>query len=237
MKEKNTIEYYDDFSGWYERERKHGYHAMLDELELEILLPLAEGKDVLEVGAGTGLIMEGLRDAPRSITGLDISSGMLEKAAARKLKVVQGSATALPFEDEQFDLAYSFKVLAHVPDIKAALFEMARVLRPGGHLVAEFYNAHSVRKLAKWLGGPGNISERRTEADVFTRWDTPKEVLSYLPSSVIFETWLGVRVFTPFAKAFSIPGLSTLLPELERRAMRSPLARFGGFLVAVLKKI
>ena len=162
---------------------------------------------------------------------------MLKKAVERGFDVVQGSATALPFGDEQFDLVYSFKVLAHIPDIETAIEEMARVLRPGGTLVAEFYNAHSIRRLAKWAGGPGSISKQRTENDVFTRWDTPEEVLGYLPSSVEFVEWRGVRVLTPFAGAFKIPGAETLLPLLESKAMTSPLARFGGFLIAVARKL
>lgn len=236
MTEKNTIDYYDDFSDWYENERKQGYHAMLDELELEVLAPFAEGKEVLEVGAGTGLIMAGLGNAPKRLVGLDISPGMLKKAVARGFEVVQGSATALPFDDNQFDLVYSFKVLAHIPDIETAVSEMVRVLRPGGHLVAEFYNANSLRRFAKWLGGPGSISNSRTEEDVFTRWDTPGEVISYLPPNVEFKGWRGVRVFTPAALAFKIPGAAKILPSLEKRALDSMLSRFGGFLVAVCQK-
>jgi SAM-dependent methyltransferase len=233
---KDTIDYYDDFSGWYERERKHGYHAMLDQLELQVIRPYAEGKDVLEVGAGTGLIMEGLGSAPKKLVGLDISKGMLKKASERGFNVVQGSATDLPFENEQFDLAYSFKVLAHIPAIEKVLSEMSRVLRPGGILVAEFYNAHSIRNLAKRLGGPGNISDQRTEAEVFCRWDTPEKIIGYLPGDVQFEGWRGVRVFTPAAVAFRVPGMNLLLPALERRALDSKLARFAGFLIAVCQK-
>jgi ubiquinone/menaquinone biosynthesis C-methylase UbiE len=233
---KNTIDYYDDFSSWYERERKHGYHAMLDQLELDVIRPLAEGRDVLEVGAGTGLIMEGLGDAPKTLTGLDISSGMLKKAEKRGFNVVQGSATDLPFEDATFDLAYSFKVLAHIPDIEKALSEMSRVLRPGGMLVAEFYNARSIRRLAKKVGGPGNISDQRTEDDVFCRWDTKEQIVQYLPNDVQLEGWRGVRVLTPAAFVFKIPGVNKVLPALERRCLDSTLARFAGFLVAVCKK-
>ncbi len=236
MTNQNTIEYYDDFSSWYENERKHGYHAMLDRLELEVIRPFAVGGDVLEVGAGTGLILEGLGDAPKTKIGLDISPGMLKKAVERGFNVVQGSATDLPFESERFDLAYSFKVLAHIPDIEKTLAEMSRVLRPGGTLVAEFYNAHSIRNLAKRLGGPGNISEKRTEADVFCRWDTPEQIMGYLPSDVTFEGWRGVRVLTPGAFAFKIPGANKVLPFLESKALSSPLARFGGFLIAVCTK-
>jgi SAM-dependent methyltransferase len=233
---KETIEYYDDFSSWYEKERKHGYHAMLDRLELEVIRPFAEGRDVLEVGAGTGLIMEGLGDAPKSKVGLDISSGMLRKARERGFNVVQGSATDLPFENERFDLAYSFKVLAHIPDIEKVLSEMSRVLRPGGVMVAEFYNAHSIRNLAKRIGGPGNISENRTEAEVYCRWDTPDQIMGYLPCDVKFEGWRGVRVLTPGAFAFRVQTIGKVLSFLENKVLDSALARFGGFLIAVCTK-
>ena len=236
MKNKETIDYYDDFSGWYERERKHGYHAMLDMLELGVLEPLTVGKSVLEVGAGTGLILEGLGDAPARKVGIDISSGMLAKAKARGFDVLQGSATDLPFEDHTFDVAFSFKVLAHVADIEKALSEMARVLRPGGKLLAEFYNANSIRSWAKKLGGPGHISENRTEAEVFTRWDTPEEVRGYLPPNVRFERWAGVRVITPAAAAFKLPLVSTVLPLIEKRLVSSKFAYLGGFLIAICEK-
>ncbi|MCP4196143.1 MAG: class I SAM-dependent methyltransferase [Proteobacteria bacterium] len=235
--DKKTIDYYDEFSDWYELERHHGYHAMLDRLELDVIKPLAKDKDVLEVGAGTGLIMQGLRDTANRQVGLDISPGMLQAAVDRGFEVVQGSATELPFESEQFDLAYSFKVLPHVPDINEALQEMSRILKPGGYLVAEFYNAYSIRRLAKLLGGPKKISEQSTEAEVYTRWDTPSEIKSFLPGDVTFEGWRGVRVFTPAAAAFKVPLVQTFLPKLEAKALASPLARFGGFLIAVCRKI
>jgi ubiquinone/menaquinone biosynthesis C-methylase UbiE len=228
--------YYDDFSGWYERKRHHGYHAMLDDLELGIVRGLAGGREVLEVGCGTGLIMRGLDGRAKRLVGVDISPGMLAEARRRGFEVLEGRAEKLPFADESFDLAYSFKVLAHVPEIELALREMARVLRPGGYLVAEFYNALSLRRLAKRLGGPGKISDDRTEAEMFTRWDTPRQIMSYLPPGLVFEGWRGVRVLTPVAFVHDIPLVGGLVARAERTAMRSPLARFGGFLVAVCRK-
>jgi SAM-dependent methyltransferase len=236
MTHSDNKNYYDDFSGWYERERHHGYHAMLDDLELDILRPMAAGAEVLEVGCGTGLIMRGLADTARRLAGVDISPGMLAEARRRGFDVVEGDAQRLPFADETFDLAYSFKVLAHVPDIRLAMREMARVLRPGGRLVAEFYNALSLRRLAKRIGRPGRISADRTEAEVFTRWDTPRQVRGYIPSGMTFEGWRGVRVFTPAAKVFNLPVAGAVLSAAERRAVSSPLARFGGFLIAVCRK-
>src|SRR5690606_39017711 len=103
------------------------------------------GKDVLECGCGTGLILERIARFARSASGIDLSPGMLEVAKRRGLDVQEGSITSLPFPDASFDVTCSFKVLAHVPDIGRALAEMARVTRPSGVILAEFYNPWSLR--------------------------------------------------------------------------------------------
>ncbi len=143
-----TRAYYDDFSGWYEKERGRGYHQLIDDLEVEVARPFAEGRRALEVGCGTGLILQRVAAVASQAKGIDISPGMLAKARERGLDVCEGLATKLPFDDASFDLVYSFKVLAHVPEIREALTEMARVCAPGGVVLAEFYNPHSVRYLA-----------------------------------------------------------------------------------------
>src|SRR6185437_4881396 len=107
-------DYYDSFASWYERERHLPYHRMLDDLEVEIVERYGAGKDVLEVGCGTGLILGRVAQFARRAAGVDLSGGMLGPARARGLAVAQASATDLPIADASFDLAYSFKVLAHV---------------------------------------------------------------------------------------------------------------------------
>ena len=228
--------YYDGFAGWYENDRHLPYHRMLDDLEVELVERYAAGKAALEVGCGTGLILEKLAKIARRAEGVDLSPGMLALAKERGLDVREGSATELPFADESFDVAVSFKVLAHVPDIERALAEMARVCRPGGHVIAELYNPWSLRFLAKKLAGPQPISDGRTEADVYTRWDPPTRLKKLLPSSVELVGVHGVRVFTPAAFVHRIPVVGTLFAQAERLAVSSPLRWFGGFLVAVAKK-
>src|SRR6187402_3356853 len=101
-------EYYDAFSADYERERGRndpgGYHELLDELEAEYVRRYGSGRDVLEVGCGTGLVMLRIREFARTLKGVDLSPGMLEKAKARGLDAQLGSATDLPFESDQFDV-------------------------------------------------------------------------------------------------------------------------------------
>ncbi|MGD8859633.1 MAG: class I SAM-dependent methyltransferase [Myxococcales bacterium] len=234
--EAQNREYYDDFSDWYERERGRGYHRLIDDLEMDVVLPLTRGRRVLEVGCGTGLILSRLAEAADEAWGVDLSPGMLQSARRRNLNVVLGSASALPFPDDSFDLVCSFKVLAHVPDIRAAVADIARVTRPGGQMILEFYNPWSLRYLAKRVAGPQPISEGRTEADVFTRWDSPLDIPALLPTGVEVEDYRGVRVVTPAAFVHKVPLLGRALSFAERAALDSPLRYFGGFLIAVLRK-
>jgi ubiquinone/menaquinone biosynthesis C-methylase UbiE len=229
--------YYDDFSTWYERERGRGYHQMLDDLEVGLVERYGRGADVLEAGCGTGLLLERIAGFAARARGVDLSGGMLARARARGLEVVQGSITALPYADESFDLVCSFKVLAHVADIRGAMAEMARVTRPGGFVLAEFYNPISLRYLVKRLKRPTAVSERTDDEAVFTRYDTPARIRSYLPPELVWETARGVRIATPAASLHRVPGVRRLLAATEAVLADAPLFRnLGGFYIAVTRK-
>ena len=213
--------------------------AFYEDAALDVLVRegrFHEARSVLEVGCGTGLVLQRIARHARHAFGVDLSPGMAAKAHARGFDVVVGDVTALPFADESFDVVCSFKVLAHVPDIDRALNELVRVTRPGGHLVLEFYNPWSLRYLAKRVVGPRPISDGRTEADVYTRWDPPPALRERLPEGVELIDSYGVRVFTPAAFVHRVPALGRLIARAEQLAMHSPLRYFGGFLVLVLRK-
>jgi ubiquinone/menaquinone biosynthesis C-methylase UbiE len=229
--------YYDDFAGWYERERHLPYHRMLDDLEVELVERYAAGKQVLEVGCGTGLILDRVAQFAAGSHGIDLSAGMLARAAARGLSVSQASATALPLPDASVDVAYSFKVLAHIPDIAGALSEMARVVRPGGYVIAEFYNARSLRRLVKALKPATAVSETTNDEHVFTRYDDAAAIRGYLPRGLDWVATRGIRVITPVAAMLRVPGLGAAVRWAEHRLADLPIARdHGGFLVAICQK-
>src|SRR3954468_462736 len=229
--------YYDDFAGWYERERPLPYHRMLDDLEVEIVERYGAGKDVFEVGCGTGLILGRVAEFAKSAAGIDLSGGMLAKAAARGLSVAQASATALPIATASVDVAYSFKVLAHIPDIEGALREMARIVRPGGWVLAEFYNARSLRRLVKALKPPTAVSEQTHDEHVYTRYDDARAIQGYLPPELEWVTSRGIRVITPVAGVLRVPLLGAAVRWAEHRLADAPLARdHGGFLVAICQR-
>jgi ubiquinone/menaquinone biosynthesis C-methylase UbiE len=232
--------YYDAFSAEYERERGKndpgGYHELLDELEAAYVERFGAGKDVLEVGCGTGLVLMRIRKFARSAKGVDLSPGMLEKAVARGLDAQLGSATELPFESNRFDVTCSFKVLAHVPEIEKALSEMARVTRPGGVVLAEFYNPHSLRGLTKRFGPAGRIAEGKNEHDVYTRFDSPARAKELTPRGCVFIGARGVRITIPSAKLMRGALGRRLFRAAELALCDSPLRRLAGFYVAAYEK-
>src|SRR5262249_19631666 len=85
--------YYDAFARRYEERRDGrdpgGYHDLVDELEVGFVERFGRGGDVLEVGCGTGLLLRRIAGFARSARGVDLSPGMLERAKARGLDVVE----------------------------------------------------------------------------------------------------------------------------------------------------
>jgi ubiquinone/menaquinone biosynthesis C-methylase UbiE len=96
--------------------------------------------EVLEVAVGTGLNLSHY-PADVVLTGVDLSPGMLDhtrrRAAelGREVTLVEGDAQALPFPDAAFDTVVCTLGLCGIPDDRAAITQMRRVLRPGGRLL------------------------------------------------------------------------------------------------------
>jgi phosphatidylethanolamine/phosphatidyl-N-methylethanolamine N-methyltransferase len=98
------------------------------------------GRDVLEVGVGTGLALPHYgRD--KRVTGIDVSAAMLAKARVRAAglanvqAVLEMDAQATNFADGQVDIAVAMFVASVVPDPKALLAEMRRIVKPGGSIL------------------------------------------------------------------------------------------------------
>ncbi|MFN3844773.1 MAG: class I SAM-dependent methyltransferase [Paracoccaceae bacterium] len=100
------------------------------------------GGRVLEVGVGTGLSLPAYRPEV-SVTGIDASAEMLDKAREKVAELGLGNvealrlmdARALEFADNSFDHISALHIMSVVPDPERVMSEMARVLRPGGTIV------------------------------------------------------------------------------------------------------
>jgi len=121
--------------------------------------------DVLEVGIGTGLSLDGY-PTDVALTGVDLSPRMLEharrRAAAtgRPVTLQVGDAQRLNFPDAAFDTVVCTFVLCSVPDERRAIAEMWRVLRPGGrlrladHVVSTSAPARALQRLIELVSVP-----------------------------------------------------------------------------------
>ena len=145
------------------------FQKMLDRRNAETnaahLLPhLTSGLRVLDLGCGPGTISIGLAKTvePGELHGIDIEESQIEMARAaasaggHSNAVFQtGDVTDLPYGDDSFDVAHCHALLMHVPDTRAVLAEVKRVLKPGGLISArEMIGASSFSEPA--LGGLGD---------------------------------------------------------------------------------
>lgn len=173
----------------------------VDEAEVERALVRAlDGAgigDLLDIGTGTGRILEVLGPRAQTGTGLDLSREMLavarsklDRAGLHNCSVRQGDMYRLPWPPRSFDTVVFHQVLHYAEDPAGAVAEAARVLRPGGRLVvvdfaphdrAELREAHAHRHLgfadddiARWCRkagvAPGGIRHLKGKPLTVTLW-------------------------------------------------------------------
>lgn len=101
-----------------------------------LLAGLSPGR-VLDAACGTGRHSLWLAAQGHTVVGIDASPDMLAKARAKlpDARFEQGELTALPLPDASVDAALCALALVHLPDLRPALSELARVVRPGGRIV------------------------------------------------------------------------------------------------------
>ena len=116
-----------------------------------------QGQRVLEIGVGMGVDhAEWARHRPARLAGVDLTEKAIHLTRERLAMLDLASdlrvadAESLPFDDESFDLVYSWGVLHHTPDTVAAVREVHRVLRPGGRARIMLYRKHGIVFLLLW---------------------------------------------------------------------------------------
>ncbi len=123
----------------FEAEETQWWYAGQRAVAAALVEPWAAGRGrplLLDAGCGTGFNLVALARLGRTV-GIDLSAEALRFCRERGVRAVRGSLLRLPFPGAAFDLVTSFDVIYHdwVPDDRAAVAEMARVLRPGGALL------------------------------------------------------------------------------------------------------
>lgn len=114
------------------------------------LLQLLDTGDVLDIASGDGITAELLAPHARSIVCLDSSERVVQAAAKRlrtfsNVEVIKGDMHALELTDQRFDLVLMLHALTYAENPARAVAEAARVLRPGGRLLAVTLGQHDHR--------------------------------------------------------------------------------------------
>lgn len=120
--------------------------------------------DVLEIGGGTGAMAEATarRFPEADLTVTDLDPAMVARAGRRlsahpRVSVRTADVTRMPFADESFDTVTSHLMLHHVIEWRAALGEVARVLRPGGRLVGYDLTDTALARLVHRVDGSPHL--------------------------------------------------------------------------------
>ena len=121
------------------------------------------GDRILDAGCGTGIFTLDFLKAGASVTGLDISRGMLLNAVTglkyMPFFAVQGDMIKLPFKDAVFDKAVSITALEFIEDAQTAVNELFRVTRPGGIVIAATLNSLSPWAVRRSQKGEDHLLE------------------------------------------------------------------------------
>jgi len=129
------------------------------------LKPLPIGANILDIGAGTGMMCKFSYSCRKDLTlvAVDPAEGML-KFSPSYVTTYQASAEALPFEIAKFDALLMGESLHHFRDVDVALTQAVRVLKDKGKLFIYDFNVNtfmgkSICRGEKLLGEPGNFFE------------------------------------------------------------------------------
>lgn len=173
----------------YAEHFRDGYAVLPVELSALSLFASVVDGPVLDVGCGTGMATAELVRLGLDVSGVDLSPGMLAVARSSlpTLSFTLGSVLALPYAAGSFAGVMSFYSTIHVPDdlLPNALAELARVLRPGGHLFLAFQVGDEPMHMTSALGHevtldfhrrrPSRMAELLAEAGVPVQVRTVRE--------------------------------------------------------------
>ena len=169
-------------------------------LDCLLLEELDSDAKILELGCGTGRLLEHVASKPFTLYGMDMSSGMLDvarkrfgKYPAQKVHLSMGEASGLDFSHGFFDAVYSILVINLIPDYQQVFCEIARILKPGGLFVFNVPNLASIYLLGGlFVNLRGQTVTANQVGHRYSHWFLPNEWKNSLKNAgYVVEQVLG----------------------------------------------
>jgi SAM-dependent methyltransferase len=184
--------------------------------------------NALDVGCGEGRFCRMLKAAGVRATGIDPMRRFIDVARQRDPEgdYRLGNAEALEFADASFDLVVSYITLVDIPDFRAAIREMARVLRPGGSLLTANLTGYISACLDKdWVRGDNGeylhvaVDNYLVERPLWVEWSGIRVVNWHRPLDAYMKAFLEAGLILKF---FSEPAPVSGEADHQERARRVP---------------
>jgi len=171
---------------------------------------------VLEVGCGWGELAAWItRSTGADVVAIDSSPHMVELARQAGVDARIGDVQQLPFDDWAFDCAVAAWMLYHVPDLDRGIAELARVLRPGGRLVAVTNSVLHLHELRQLVGsGPSTITFSRESGEALLDVQFGKVRREDIDGELEFATHAEVEEYVHASISMS-PFVANLPPAVE----------------------
>ncbi|MBS3822070.1 MAG: class I SAM-dependent methyltransferase, partial [Phycisphaerae bacterium] len=131
-----------EYDRWYDTPAGQAHDRVQKNDVRRLLRPASAGQTLLDIGCGTGHWSSFFAEMGCQVTGVDIAPEMIEVARAKvpECSFQVADAHDLPFDDGTFDAVAAMATLEFLPDPAAAIGEMVRCARKGGHLLVGTLN-------------------------------------------------------------------------------------------------
>ena len=201
-----------------------GRRYVLDPVMLPRALARAPG-NALDVGCGEGRFCRMLKSRGVAAVGVDPTPALIAVARKRDPRgtYVKATAERLPFRDGTFDLVVSYLSLIDIPDVDAAVPEMARVLKPGGSLLIA--NLNSFNTACADVGWIKDAAGRRVHYPID----------NYLQERAMWIEYRGIRVvnhhrpLSSYLRALLGAGLMLTHFDEPAASADAPASRAGAY--------
>lgn len=164
-----------------------------------------KGKQVLEVGCGSGIDAVEFAKNGASVTAIDITDNAvaltqgLAKEAHVPMLVTKYNGREIPFQSDSFDCVYSYGVLHHIPEVKHLLAEIYRVLKVGGVFTGMLYHRDSLLNALtiNYINGlgKGHIPKDCADTELSSKYSERIEGCPYTRLYGLEEVWNILRAY------------------------------------------